>query len=246
MNKKNILYMIAGIIIGVVIISILIVPMLLKSINKEASSTDKNINNEQKETITENDETNNKDEIESTKTPEVTTESKKEPTITPQIKEEIVEEVKVTEEVLINTLSNEANNITKSSLKDNVKNSFITIVDFIFYDKEIKGHTFNSLTLTAKLKVIKIALTIDNKIDSYFPDYKDYIKDKYTKIKSELIILYLKTTTKVCETLPENSCTQARNDFKTMKESFNFTFDLIKSFLSNKVELLEEWYLSIK
>lgn len=241
MNKKNIIYMICGIIIGILIVSIIVLPMFIKQNNKQTSNEEKNMNNKENPP---------KEEIikEETKEPISNNEVKENvPVVTPSTTPKVSEEtVTYTEEELIVSLNNEQNNITTTTVKENVKSTFINIVDFIFYNKEIKGYTFDELTLNAKLKVVKIGLTIDNKIDQYFPDYKDFIKDKYTKIKSELIILYLKTTTKVCETLPENSCVQARKDFKIMKDNFNFTFDLIKSFLSNKVELLEEWYLSIK
>ena len=241
MNKKNIIYMIFGIVIGILLISILLIPLLLKANNKTTSNETKNINNEEVLPSVKED-TPSKEELETdnntiSSTPIPT------PSPTPQVKEEVVT---YTEEELLNSLNNDSNNINTTSIKENVKSTFIAIIDFIFYNKEIKGYTFSELTLNAKLQVIKIALTVDNKIDKYFPEYKDFIKDKYTKVKSELIILYLNTTTKVCKTLPENSCLEARKDFKSMKESFNFTFDLIKSFLSNKVELLEEWYLSIK
>lgn len=131
-----------------------------------------------------------------------------------------------------------------SSLREKVKNAFVTIVDFIFYDKEIKGYTFKELTTSAKLKIIKIALSIDHKIDQYFPDYKDAIKDKYNNIKGKLAVKYLEFTSTLCESVGETTCNQAKEDFNTMKESFGFTWQLIKELASSGSEKVKEFYES--
>lgn len=131
-----------------------------------------------------------------------------------------------------------------SSLRSKAKNAFVTIVDFIFYDKEIKGYTFKELTTSAKLKVIKLALSIDHKIDEYFPDYKEVIKDKYNDIKGKLAVKYLEFTSTLCETVGEDTCNQAKEDFNTMKESFGFTWQLIKELASSGSEKIKEFYES--
>jgi len=136
------------------------------------------------------------------------------------------------------------------SFKEKAKNAFVTVVDFLFYDKEIKGYTFRELTSSAKLKIIKIALSIDNKIDEYFPDYKNTIKEKMTNLKGKAALLYLETTAKLCDSVGESACEEARSDFKNMKETFGFTWDLIKSGASKGysklTEILSEWYQSIR
>lgn len=124
------------------------------------------------------------------------------------------------------------------------KNAFTNIVDFIFYDKEIKGYTFNELTNSAKLKVIKIALTIDSKIDKYFPNYKETIKDKYDNLKGKLASLYLEITLSLCETVGSNTCNQAKEDFNNMKESFGFTWELIKELATNGSNKVKNFYES--
>ena len=87
-----------------------------------------------------------------------------------------------TENDVISYFQNEENSISTYqegvTFKEKAKNTFVTIVDFIFYDKEIKGHTFKELSNSAKLQIIKIALSIDSKIEKYFPDYKETIKTK--------------------------------------------------------------------
>lgn len=64
------------------------------------------------------------------------------------------------------------------SIKDKAKGTFITIVDFIFYDAEIKGIKFDDLTDGAKEEVLTLAHLIDSKIENRFPAYKDAISDK--------------------------------------------------------------------
>lgn len=129
------------------------------------------------------------------------------------------------------------------SLIEKVKSGFSTMNQFLFHGGTIKGYTFNELTTTAKLKVVKIALQIDNKIDSVFPNYKDKIKSGATNLKNKAIAKYLELTAKICESYPD-TCLQARNDFKSMKESFGFTFSMIKDLIKEGSSALKEWYRS--
>lgn len=136
------------------------------------------------------------------------------------------------------------------SFREKAKNAFTTVIDFLFYDSAIHGITFKELTTSAKLKVLKIALKIDHKIDSYFPNYKTTIKTKMQNLKGKVALLYLETTAKLCESVGESACNEARQDFKNMKESFGFTWDIIKSAASSSYSslktILNEWYQSIK
>lgn len=139
---------------------------------------------------------------------------------------------------------NETTNQDDRTLREKAKETFVTVVDFIFYDKEIKGYTFKELTTSAKLKVIKIALSIDNKIDEYFPDYKDVIKDKYENIKGKLAVKYLEFTSDLCEKVGTDTCNQAKEDFNNMKENFSITWQLIKELASNGSNKVKEFYES--
>lgn len=64
------------------------------------------------------------------------------------------------------------------SIKDKAKGTFITIVDFIFYDAEIKGVKFDDLTESAKENILETAHLIDKKIENRIPNYKETISDK--------------------------------------------------------------------
>ena len=137
-----------------------------------------------------------------------------------------------------------------SSFTEKAKNAFTSVVDFLFYGSEIGGYTFSELTTSAKLQILKIALSIDHKIDEYFPNYKEIMKEKMTNLKEKAALLYLEQTSKLCEKVGEAACQEARQDFKNMKESFGFTWDLIKSAASSSYQslknLLAEWYASIR
>lgn len=141
-------------------------------------------------------------------------------------------------------------NSDNTTMKEKIKTGFITVVDFLFYDGVIKGHTFDELTGEAKIKVLTLALKIDNKIEEYFPNYKESIKDKTSAFKEKVALLYLEATAKLCESVGEDSCNLARENFKDMKESFGFTWEGIKKVASTSASklsvLLKEWYQSIK
>ena len=134
------------------------------------------------------------------------------------------------------------NDQNNSSFVDKAKNAFTTVVDFIFYGKEINGYTFSELTTSAKMKIIEIALKIDSKINEYFPDYKESIKAGYENIKGKLAYAYLEITSSLCEAVGTDTCNQAKEDFNNMKKSFGFTFDLIKELAKSGASKVKEFY----
>lgn len=68
--------------------------------------------------------------------------------------------------------------------KEYLKDAFITGIDFIFYDKEINGVTWNDLTDSAKETVFNNLIIINDWIDQNFPELKDDISDKYKVVSS--------------------------------------------------------------
>lgn len=132
-------------------------------------------------------------------------------------------------------------NNNDSTLGQTIKSKFVKCIDFIFYGDTIGGKTFNELTNTAKLKIIKIALSIDSKIDSKFPRYKDSISSTYQNIKTKLIEKYLDITTTICNNDPE-LCINAKEGFKDLKSSFGLTWDIIKDLAGKGTTKLKNWY----
>ena len=129
--------------------------------------------------------------------------------------------------------------------KATAKEYFCEIVDFIFYDGTIKGHTFNELSSSAKAKVIYYALIIDNKIDNNFPGYKDSLSDKYSDIKAKLIGKYISIVEYVKTNEPE-LYENLKRDFVLLKNSVGLTWNVVSSALKyvggNIVSLAKEWY----
>lgn len=132
-----------------------------------------------------------------------------------------------------------------TSLKEEGKMRFITIVDFLFYNGYIKGYTIKDITSKTKLQALKITLSIDNKIENYFPGYKESISTTtgkiYTGIKNKIIGSYLTITTKICTYDPE-TCKNAKNDFQQMKQAFSITWNTIRNLITNSTDNLKEWY----
>ena len=127
------------------------------------------------------------------------------------------------------------------SLKQKIKDSFVTIIDFLFYDGTIQGKKFKDLSNTAKLKVLKLFFFIDDKIEKHFPEYKEELGEKYKNIKERAIEKYLDITVKVCKN-KEETCNSAKTDFKELKEKFKITWDMIKNISATGLSKLKNWY----
>lgn len=133
--------------------------------SKNNEETDTTLHNEETKSV--NQEKNiisNDDKVDSAKQPEQYTEADK---------------------TVINTFNNIENEVDSllqseatETTKDKLKGTFITVVDFIFYDAEINGIKFDDLTEGAKQNILKTANNIDSKIDKKFPGYKETISDK--------------------------------------------------------------------
>lgn len=136
---------------------------------------------------------------------------------------------------------NEIDGTNWDNIKDKAKGYFITIVDFIFYNGEIKGHTFNELSTSAKLKIISIALKIDSKIEEYVPCYKETLSDKYNNVKEKLVTLYLDLSVDICKK-HEDGCNTAKEIFKDIKDSCKIGWSFIKGLLSAGTSKLKDWY----
>ncbi len=149
-------------------------------------------------------------------------------------------DIKNADEEVLAYFNNEVNTADSKS-KGTLKNTFIKVVDFIFYDKDINGYYFKNLTNSAKLKVIGLALKLDNIIDSHFPGYKDELSSSYNKAKDNLITLYLNLTSEFCKN-NDSICESAKNDFSLLKESLNLSWDVIKNLTKSGTNKLKEWY----
>ncbi|MBR3161487.1 MAG: hypothetical protein IKF19_01995 [Bacilli bacterium] len=135
-------------------------------------------------------------------------------------------------------LDNSSNNKT---LSESAKNGFVTVVDFLFYDGSIKGRTFKDLSNVTKLKVLRLGIAIDKKIDNYFPDYKSTLSSKYQNVKSLAISKYLDKTAEVCNK-NESACQSARDGLAELKNNFSITWSFIKDISGVGLSKLKSWY----
>lgn len=149
------------------------------------------------------------------------------------------------EEAVISEFSNYITAVNSSgngdSFKTKAKNYFISIIDFIFYDKEVSGYKFNDLTNGAKLKVIKIALELDNAINLKFPNYKSDLSSSYKNMKGKLVGFYLEKTSEFCQN-NDAVCEEAKSGFGVLKTSLNLTWSFITSIGEVGVKELQNWY----
>ena len=131
------------------------------------------------------------------------------------------------------------------SLEKSLKENFITVVDFLFYNGTIKGKTFAELSTSAKIRILQVTFSIDEKIDKHFPGYKETIsttsKKIYTNIKVKVLELYLEITTTACKD-KQDICNLAKDGLRDLKANFSLTWDLIKEATSTGFIKLKDWY----
>lgn len=181
-----------------------------------------------------------------TKVEEPKVETKEETKV--ETKEEIIKEeiITIKQEPVAYFLAEskviETANEQDEGLKERAKKTFINIVDFIFYDKPINGYRFSELTSEAKLKIIEIALNIDSKIDTKFPNYKDKIKENFNNAKGKLGVKYLEVSAKICDSMGEYKCNLAKESFNNLKKSFSFTVELVKELTKSGSQKVKEMY----
>ena len=126
------------------------------------------------------------------------------------------------------------------SMVDKIKEKLNVISDFLFDGGEIGGYTYNELSDEAKLKINKLTLSIDSKIDDKFPNYKNKIKQSFNNLKGKVTIAYLDTVDKVCAGNRQDLCDEAKKDFNKMKDTFKITFSMIKDLIvAGKTNLVE-------
>lgn len=150
------------------------------------------------------------------------------------------------EEDVINYFEDDESEINNStSFKEKFKEYFISIIDFIFYDKEIKGYKFKDLSNDAKLKIISIALKVDNKLEDIKPGYKESITDTssrvYTNAKEKLTELFLDIASNVCKNR-DDECNKAKDMFSDIKDTCKIGWSFIKKLISSGGSKLKEWY----
>lgn len=123
--------------------------------------------------------------------------------------------------------------------KEKGKEYFITGVDFIFYDKEMNGVTFDDLTEEGKKVTLENLETIDGWIMGIAPDYKDKIGEKYQVVKDFVSTTYYDVLESIKESLDEENYSAIQEKKNEIKESITSTKD-------KALEKVSDWYQNFK
>lgn len=160
--------------------------------------------------------------------------------------------------IVIDELNNTLNNIEKSTqdenFKDKASSTFISIVDFLFYDGTIKGISFDELTEKGKEKVLEISSKIDVKLEEKCPGYKEKISNSTSKAyqkASKIIKKGAKNINDFAKSALGDENYQAIIDAKDelvkySKESLNYVTGAGNKVFNNTKEKLNEWYQNFK
>lgn len=155
----------------------------------------------------------------------------------------------------LDDVSNEVDRITlneSSSQKDKniLKNTFITLTDFIFYDGEIKGKKFSELTASCKEKVIDIYTKIDNKIESKFPNYKENIKSTskkvYNNVKDKAADIKTKIQDEYRERVGDEGYQNTVDAYNEDKSNVKNVYDTYKPYIDEGKSKVKSAYESAK
>lgn len=248
MNNKK--YIIISVIVGIVFLAMGVLIGLVYS-NRDVIFKD-NISNE-----------NNvpKNDLENENINEIKEETKKE---VPKKNNETIKNditkpsLSNKDNTIINEMDNTLNSIdaesSSSNFSDKAKATFITIVDFLFYDGTIKGITFNELTDDGKQKVLELANKIDVKLEEKAPGYKDKISSStsntYNKA-SEIIKSGASSLNNFAkEKLGDenyNSIIDAKDELvKYSKNALNLVGSAGSKLFSSTKDKLNDWYQNFK
>lgn len=228
--------------------------------SKTESTLQENYQHYNQETVTENnelqieqDEPNINPVIESkpnetyTNEPSISTNNTDKPTEEySSADEKAIETFNSIEEDIDNILNSE----TVNNAKDKAKGVFVTIVDFLFYDSEINGVTFDELTDSGKQKVLEIASSIDNKIENKFPNYKETISETAKEAFNKAGELIKKGANNLKEFSKEklgeenyNAIVDVKDEIvEYTKEAIDIIGDIGSDLLDSGKEYIKNWY----
>ncbi|MBE6152466.1 MAG: hypothetical protein E7165_04060 [Firmicutes bacterium] len=151
-------------------------------------------------------------------------------------------------------VSDTLNSEKVDNIKDKLKGTFIVMVDFIFYDGEIKGIKFDELTDGAKQNILETASFVDNEIMKKFPNYKEEISsftsNAYNKA-SELIKSGAKNIKDFSkEKLGEenyNTIIEVKDELVDYtKQAFGIIGDAASTIWDKGTEKIKNWYENFK
>lgn len=166
-------------------------------------------------------------------TTEATTELTTEATTEEKSKDEIVKEFFNEQKKELNEYVN-SDNVDK--IKSKGKDIFVTFVDFIFYDGEIKGIKYDELSEGVKEQLYEDFCNIDELIVRYSPNYKENLSEKYYKVKDFISPYYYSAKEKVKEALGDDNIERLESIKENGKEVISDLLDKGKEKVKDKYE----------
>ena len=160
--------------------------------------------------------------------------------------------------IVINSFNEIKDEISKkiddSNFLDSCKAIFITIVDFIFYDGEIKGIKFDDLSEEAKQNILKTSNQIDELITSKFPNYKEDISSTTSNAFNKASELIKKGANNVNDFSKEllgednyNAIIDAKDDIVDYsKDAFENISDFTSNLYKDGKSKVKTWYEQFK
>ena len=254
MNNKK--YIIISVIVGIVFLAMGVLIGLVYS-NRDVIFKENNISNENN--VPKNDlENENVNEIkEETKVKKRYEEVPKKNNET--IKNDITKpSLSNKDNTIINEMDNTLNSIntesSSSNFSDKAKATFISIVDFLFYDGTIKGVTFNELTDAGKQKVLELANKIDVKLEEKAPGYKDKISSSTSSAYNKASEVIKNGASSLNNFAKEklgdenyNSIIDAKDELvKYSKNALNLVGSAGSKLFSSTKDKLNDWYQNFK
>ena len=160
--------------------------------------------------------------------------------------------------LVINELNSTLESINEAKsdkdFSEKAKATFISVVDFLFYDGTINGVTFNELTTSGKEKVLELANKIDTKLEEKSPGYKDKISSGTSKAFTKASEVIKKGAKNINDFAKEalgndnyNSIIDAKDELvKYSKNAFSFVGGVGSKLYTNTKDKLNEWYQNFK
>lgn len=161
--------------------------------------------------------------------------------------DEIISNEDNNDEIIIEYFEGETREIEEilgsdsDNIKEKVSEKIITLVDFLFYDGEIKGITFDELSTETKEKLLGILSVIDTKIESKIPNYKDTISDKASSALN-----WLKEKAKNGMVKIDEYLNSKLDNYDKIKEETSEIIDNTKDDFSEVKDILDNGFSKVK
>ena len=152
-------------------------------------------------------------------------------------KDETILEYYQDEETKIENLLNSDD----KDMKQKVSEKVVTLIDFLFYDGEIKGITRDEISDETREKLMNIIEKIDTKIEKKWPDYKTKISDK---VSDALSFIKEKGTNGIHKL--DDYLSQKIDNYDDIKDGANSIVSDIKDDLNESKDLVGSGFSKIK